>query len=133
MNSNKLIALLASSVMLLAVLAGLILLGAPSEERLQRLDQHRLADLQVLTDTVEGYARRNGYLPTRLESLVDGQLLDVMPVDPETGVAYDYAITGERNYRLCATFSTASRDSTPQGFWTHPAGRACFEFDTQIQ
>lgn len=133
MNSNKLMALLASSVVLIAVLAGLALLGTPADERLQRLDQRRLNDLQLLANTVERHAQRNGYLPASLNSLVDGQLLDLMPVDPETGADYDYAITGERHYRLCANFSSASRESASQAFWIHSAGRACFEFETQIQ
>lgn len=128
MSRDRMLAAIVSGVVLTAIITSFILLGAPSAERIQRLDEQRVADLQQLTRALAERSARYGALPDDLSALVDGQLLHDLPRDPETGLSYDYVLTGTRTYRLCANFSAASRADEFRAFWTHAAGYTCFDF-----
>jgi hypothetical protein len=45
--------------------------------------------------------------------------------DPVTGAPYEYAARGPEQYTLCAVFAGGSADEAD--FWSHGAGRQCFE------
>jgi len=55
MTANKVWALAGSAAVAAAVIAGLYVIGAPSEERALRLDERRLTDLMRLTAAVDAY------------------------------------------------------------------------------
>lgn len=136
-SHHKLIAMLASIVVLVAVLAGLFLAGSPSDERLRRLDAIRIQHLQELNAAIDLQIRRNNFMPASLVDAVDGQRLTMLPTDPEYDTHYDYAQINSSSYALCAVFSAASAAEAATDFWAHPAGRACFTFqvspDTVLQ
>ena len=130
----------------LAVTAGLILLGTPSHARERRLDEMRVNDLATISAAIDEFWAKRTSLPDSLDSLVSAQQLDRVPKDPGTNSPYTYLRSGERSYRLCATFQHAS-DSTlvtrasnvvyyangnPQYVsdahsWRHGAGESCFD------
>jgi hypothetical protein len=122
---------------LLAIIAGLITLGTPSHARERRLDELRIADLARVSQSVDEHWAKHGALPLTLDSLVSQQQLDRVPTDPKTGAAYTYLPSGERSYRLCATFTQPSDSTSPRGYidgvdlgnhlWKHGAGESCFD------
>ena len=113
-----------------AVVAGMFVLGAPSEERVFRLDERRVRDLGTIAGSVDVYWTRYQRLPGSLAELRTQMGTAVSLNDPATGTAYEYRVTeGEPAYELCATFERdSSSDERPSSdlFWSHRAGRQCF-------
>lgn len=124
-------------VMLGAIVAGLYVLGSPGHQRDLRLDQRRVDDLAVLSRAIDGYAKLHTTLPADLRTLDLGPDATRFTEDPVTAAAYGYAVTGTRNYRLCATFAAATPPVEVTGFGAmptldgvrrpHPAGPHCFD------
>jgi hypothetical protein len=115
-----------------AIAGGLVLVGSPSEARLRRLDDERVADLRRVSSVVGMFHARTGSLPVSLDEVKRQGAWPAPPVDPETGAAYEYRALEARRYELCATFSRASEEQ-PRGntdvFWVHTEGRQCFPLD----
>lgn len=133
----------------LVVFAGLYTLGTPSRARALKFDALRVDDLKRLSNHIDEYWVKNAMLPQTLDSLVAAKQLDRLPTDPQTHQSYTYLVSGERSYRLCATFaqpsdSTASfRDNSDEYMlnigvggtpiarqphsWRHGAGESCFD------
>ena len=128
MTRNRLAATLSSGIVLVSLLAGLVILGSPSQERARRIDEQRLADLQQLSRAINAYFSAVERLPNRLEEIIDGRRVSNIPVDPESAEAYPYQVLGTERYRLCATFTRDAEDEYQGDFWMHSAGRQCFDF-----
>lgn len=126
MNLNRMAAIGASIVAVVAVLAGLLLTGSPADERDRRVDALRLAALQQLASVISIYYEESGALPLRLADLVDGRNLQELPRDPVSGQVYDYEPEADDSYALCASFDDASRAGEVAEFWMHGAERSCF-------
>jgi hypothetical protein len=113
-----------------AIGAGIYLLGSPAEERARRLDARRVQDLSGIARAVDVYWTRNARLPASLEALRTETGANITIVDPVTGATYEFRPLERENYELCATFEGESRDSNREvdaGFWSHRAGRQCFQ------
>ena len=116
-----------------AIVAGLVLLGSPSSERMRRLDLIRVQDLTQLSYAIDVYWNREEKLPPSLDALArvpNASFRSTM--DPSTSEQYSYRAVDVSRYELCATFE--AEDTTPEygsRFWSHPAGRTCFELDAQ--
>jgi hypothetical protein len=129
---------------------GLYLSGSPNQERIRRFDDIRLQHLQNIQQSLINYWEAKRDLPVKLSDItvpVSGG--EIMPVDPATGVQYEYNRKTETLFTLCANFGAESRDydnnyggkiaqpypvlSYPMGpilgdqNWSHKAGRVCFE------
>ena len=129
---------LATIAAAMAVIAGLITLGLPSRARERRLDGLRVDDLVQLSSSLDAYWSKHAALPLALDSLVSARQTDRIPSDPATNLAYTYLVSGERSYRLCATFAQPS-DTTDAPLtlayagnrslhsWRHGAGESCFD------
>ena len=129
MSSQRVIAGAVIAAVAAAVAAGLVCTGSPARQRELRFDERRVADLNRLNWAITSYWQEEGELPARLEALVDGRNLDVLPLDPARGEPYEYVATAPTAYELCAVFSFPSRDVGPNDFWFHDAERRCFAFD----
>ena len=125
---NRLAAWLSSIVVVVVLLAGLMVSGSPLEQRYQRLDERRTADLRQLVVAIGGYWAEEGGLPGNLDALVDGRRISRLPADPVTGAKYGYEVAAPDEYRLCARFDRASSSEDDGGFWAHAAGLQCFSF-----
>jgi len=118
--------------------------GSPQAERLRRLDERRVSDLQQIQWQIINYWQAKEKLPGALGDLRDSISGFVPPADPETGESYEYRATGDLDFELCAVFKTSnktdgSRESksapvpaaidyyADAGAWSHGAGRVCFE------
>lgn len=132
MSLERILAIGVSTVVVVAIAAGLFVLGSPSEERSRLLDARRVADLQQIVTAIEDYHAREQSLPAALDVVASGRDLPWLR-DPSTGERYEYRVVDERRYELCAAFD---RDAEPApvprrhghpDFSGHAAGRQCFE------
>lgn len=133
LSFNRVFALVATTAVGAAVVAGFWVLGTPGRQRAILADQQRLQDLTTIAqglhqdylDQPEQYR-----LPETLSTRDRLQ-------DPLTELPYEYQRLADRRYQLCASFDTDSRDYrlyTPsprhrRQLREHPQGRHCFEFD----
>ena len=129
MNIHRVALIGSIAVVVGAVIAGLWLIGSPTEQRQQRLDARRVSDLVQLSQAVYRHRNERRALPGSTSDLVDGRRLSRLPSDPSTEEPYEYRVTGERQFELCAVFARPSRSEDAQDFWHHEAGRHCYEFD----
>ena len=129
MKKERLAAVAAGVIVACAVVAGLYVGGSPGEQRLLRQDEQRTQDLWAIAGEIDRYWERTGDIPLSLDDvMVGGRRLSEVPLDPVTGEKYKYDPVDpeEFQYRLCAEFARASKDSTRPDFWRHEAGRNCF-------
>ena len=111
-----------------AIAVGMIVVGPPWTYRVIAQDQVRSASLEALEAGIWEYHGQHGQLPETLDA-IDSLWHDDLN-DPETGEPFEYRITGEYGYELCATFARVMTEQDPgwvTEFSTHPAGRHCFE------
>lgn len=125
---HSLFATMALAVAFVACCFGLGLTGPPAVQRHIEADNRRLEDLRGIANTLNS-------LPELPQTL--GHIRAARPglrlADPETNAPYEYIVRSPQNYELCATFSAAGdREGrlTRSEFWDHPAGRACFPFNS---
>jgi type II secretory pathway pseudopilin PulG len=115
------------AVVIAAIVAGLVLIGSPGEQRKQRFDERRAQDLAAISLQIRSYWKIHGVLPPTLD--------DLPPTgshghqDPRTGKPYEYAVLEGAHYRLCADFEAEASDEYPSwlGFGRHGKGHTCFE------
>jgi hypothetical protein len=116
------------AVVAAAVVAGLLVIGSPAEQRLLRFDEQRISALGQLAERAELQWTQEQRLATTAAELVD-QYLTRLPRDPDTQEPYEYRTTGPRQYEVCGTFDRPSRPELAGDFWFHEAGRHCFSFE----
>lgn len=112
-----------------AVVAGILLLGSPADERMRRLDERRVNDLIALARATDVFWTRRSRLPASLDELVAEPGVAAETEDPGTGVPYDYTAINASTYEVCATFvrsATLQEQRVEADFWTHGEGRQCF-------
>ena len=113
----------------LAVVGGLLALGSPADQRLERLDARRAQDLDAISRAVDRYQATRERLPESLDELQRGSDVQVAVTDPVTREPYGYEAGEGAAYELCATFAlaTTERELRRGGpFSRHEAGRHCF-------
>jgi len=124
--------IVAATIFILAAVVAAIYIEPPQAAREKRLDDRRVRDLVSLEARVNEYWNRQKKLPQSLSDLSAAGLQGA-DLDPETNAAYQYVPTGERSYRLCASFSAASADNARRDWpardveWTHARGQQCFD------
>lgn len=119
---------LVTAVVVATVAAGMWLMGSPGEQRVLRLDERRIGDLQSIALEIDTYFRKHRALPASLQALPAAPGLVSVPKDPVGGEPYGYRPLEGRSYELCAVFDRASRESLGNP-WAHPSGPYCFELD----
>jgi hypothetical protein len=125
----------ASLLVLLALVGGFFIIGLPQNQRLIRLDEQKISDLQNIQSQVVTYWQQKNRLPVKTDELKDPLAsYNQVPIDTDRNEAYEYKVTGAMSFELCATFNTKSTTSTvtrPVGYsadenWMHESGRTCF-------
>lgn len=122
----------------LTVAAGFFIIGSPTDIRLMRLDEQKTNDLSNIQWQVVNYWQQKETLPPTLKEAADPFSGNVIPVDPQSGQAYGYSITGPRSFKLCAVFNRESLAVNQYGMtypakegvdenWKHGTGETCFE------
>jgi hypothetical protein len=122
----------ATTLVVVSIIAGVILVGSPAQGRRQKLDAERIADLTGIVTAIDSFWIRNERLPASLAELADDPRVHVNTVDPGSTESYDYDLLDEDSYRLCAEFdreSPAPVGRTAVDFWSHGVGRRCFDLE----
>jgi hypothetical protein len=125
--SDKWMAAISGSVVVLMLVLGFSYVGSPSTQRLMRADEKRVQDLYELSGKIFNVWSNGKKLPAHLD-----ELSDVALADPITRVAYEYHAKEQSHYELCTAFAAASAQNEAASrskTWDHPAGRYCFLMD----
>ncbi|OGN09450.1 MAG: hypothetical protein A3C61_01255 [Candidatus Yanofskybacteria bacterium RIFCSPHIGHO2_02_FULL_39_10] len=136
------------AVVLASIVAGFFIAGSPMNQRLIKMDERRVSDLQTIQWQIINYWQRKESLPVSLNDLADPISGFIVPKDSQTGQVYEYNVLGGLKFELCAVFSTTSLDEGVQrqaqqpkavpiaidgrssyisDVWWHDVGRVCFE------
>ena len=118
-----------------ALVWGFANIETPHEVREGRLDDQQVYDLQDMQWRIEEYYRSEETLPQTIDMIFT---VEDVPTAPEGRADYQYTVTGDRTYELCATFagnsveSANTRSSITPRFeanynWEHEAGEWCFK------
>jgi hypothetical protein len=123
-----------------SIIAGFAIIGTPMSQRKVMLDVQKIEGLSSIQNQVTYYWQQKNALPKSLSDLENALTGYVVPLDPETKQAYEYQATGSTTFRVCATFSTDSKNSDsrsggfygPRGetgdvYWKHGIGKTCFD------
>ena len=124
----------AVAVVVISVVVGIVLLGSPADERMLRFDLRRIDDLERIMRKTDVFWTQNNILPDSLEKLSQEPGMQISIRDPGTGLPYEYRIIGENRYELCAQFereSVIESTRTSSIFWSHGAGRQCFQLEAR--
>lgn len=119
---NKIINPIASVILVILVIVySFIIMGSPAKQRLLRLDDRRVSDLQSIQYQVINYWQQKEKLPTSLSDLSNPISSFSIPVDPEfeKGKVYEYIPKDKLSFELCATFSL----DMPKGWQEYNYGR----------
>ncbi|MDD5586106.1 MAG: hypothetical protein PHY92_04000 [Alphaproteobacteria bacterium] len=128
---GRLLAGLSTAIVVIAVTVAIVQ-NPPGLQRLRKLDERRVQDLERITNSIENYWRTDKVLPADLAAV--DKKYGIGNTDPETKAPYIYEKTGERNYKLCAVFAVDSgnmqnsRHHYTTRNWKHGKGRHCFDF-----
>lgn len=112
-------AVISAAVVVASLIAGFLIVGSPATQRSRRFDQERVQHLQILQSQIVNYWLLKEKLPESLGALTDNISGFSAPMDPESGQAYDYRISGKLSFDLCAVFNA---DSAQSGVW-NPSSR----------
>jgi len=126
------------ALVIVAILAGFLIVGTPQQARLYRVDQQKVYDLQNIQSQIVTYWQQKQTLPSQLSEVNDPLYGMTVPVDPETGAQYTYTRTSNSSFKLCADFNMSSRGGEQsytmpyygydsQQNWVHEAGEHCFD------
>ncbi len=100
-------------LVVLAIFYSFYIMGSPNTQRLLRLDDKRITDLQSIQYQIINYWQQKEKLPENLTLLVNPMTGFSMPIPPDfsKGEQYEYSIKEPLKFELCANFSL----STPKG------------------
>ncbi|MFH1608389.1 MAG: DUF5671 domain-containing protein [Patescibacteria group bacterium] len=110
-NWNKIVNPTFSVLLVLATIAwSFTIVGSPMKQRLLRLDDRRVQDLQSIQWQVINYWQQKEKLPESIDDLKNPISGYSLPVEPEfeKGKIYEYSVKDAKNltFELCADFST---------------------------
>lgn len=129
-----------------AVVAGLVLVGSPAQERRRWADGVRIQDLSSLKHEVDRLYRLHKRLPGSLDE-VTGEGTELQRADPITKRPYFYRVIGGTEYELGATFVTDTSNDTESTsyrsehfwyadtslpFWKHKKGTQVFRLKVEL-
>ncbi|MEN9558049.1 MAG: hypothetical protein RL141_418 [Candidatus Parcubacteria bacterium] len=140
LSGQKILAGVITLLVIIAIVAGIVMIGSPMEERVRRTDEQRVSNLQQISYAVDQYGQTQGALPASMADIAKQPDVYIQRIaDPETGVPYRYTVLSETSYQLCATFHAPTKyDDTMPGavpaelmFWNHGAGETCYTLDAE--
>ena len=132
-KSRKIWAVSVAVIIFISIILGFSILGSPQNQRLLRLDNQKISDLQEMQWQVINNWQIYGSVPETLPSMI---------IDPQTQKPYEYRKTGEMTFKLCAQFNRENvveqdlraidigypeKGLMMNNNWSHGAGMRCFE------
>lgn len=127
----------AGIAVIIAIVAGFLIMGSPSQVRLYRFDAQKVSDLQSIQWQIVNYYQQKEMIPNSLADIEDPLSGWMLPKDPQ-GQPYRYEKTGNLTFKLCATFNADSSaaeasQAMPReygsldGNFSHGTGEECFD------
>ncbi|MET0891939.1 MAG: hypothetical protein ABWY01_00030 [Pseudoxanthomonas sp.] len=130
-NAGRWLAIVASVVVVAALIGAMLVMGSPASQRESRLDRKREQDLARISMLISTRVQAGKPLPASLVALANEPGVRLAIGDPQTGAPYGYETTGRDSYRLCAVFTTDTAQESGRGWidqeWLHGQGRHCFD------
>jgi len=120
------------SIILVILVAAFLNVGSPANARDKKIDQSIINDFYQIQNGVNSYYNSYKILPADLATLqkeynyVTGDFLQ----NPQDNQAYEYQVTGEKEFELCTTFLTTNKDNNEpyrDNNWLHEAGYQCLK------
>jgi len=117
-----------------ALVSAFVFVESPRETRNIKYDNDILSKFNRIDSAINDYYATNKKMPENLDVLVGGRfyLDEEILTDRATKKKFDYKITGEKTYELCAEFRTSNKDKEYDyryGYyskrWKHDAGYQC--------
>lgn len=130
MKKNYLLLIITSLLVVATVVYGFVDGGSPKAVRSKRNDEARVTSIRAIKSAVDVYYNKNTRLPRSLAEIGDDLRYGGSLVDPETKQSFEFKISPDKSYEICATFATntlGELDSYLKEF-EHPIGQHCFEF-----
>jgi hypothetical protein len=129
---------IAALIVILSVGFGFSVLGSPRTQRLMRIDENKIRDLEQVQNQITNYWSQKGRLPQTLSELNDSIGGFETPKDPDTNADYVYQKTAVAGFKLCTTFNTDNMSDTDSPYpysyygirnsnWKHSKGNVCFD------
>jgi hypothetical protein len=130
----SLFACISGFLVLATFVAAWFFVESPQLARAKRLDQIVVSNIYQLEDSVNSYYAEQGTLPLSLDDLKNSKNIHFDAknlVDPETRLAIEYKLEGEKDFSFCAVFRTDSNDQNRNNMYTrhddreHTSGYDC--------
>ena len=106
MAPERILAVAATVVVIVSIIAGIALTGGPGAGRAERFDDERISNLVSISGYLEQYIMLNEEVPEDLSVLQGEYDFARINADPRTGEPYTYEKVGDRSFKLCAIFET---------------------------
>ncbi len=116
-------------IVLGSVIGGFFTVGSPLKARLYNFDSQKTSDLQSIQWQIVNYWQTKKVLPSSLTVLKDDISGFSVPLDPQTGVIYEYKTTGALSFDLCANFNLPSSSINNDGNMVRPVMPGTYEYD----
>ncbi len=115
MRKHQFFLIFLSTLTLIAVATGFILGGSPITQQAKRYDEIRLNAFSSIQSKIDNYYSTYKKLPQSFSDLTYSSYdrADLYN-DPQTKKQYEYKLTSDTSYKLCAEFSTESDDYKQQ-------------------
>src|SRR3546814_6238429 len=120
MNVRIVMVGLVAAIGIAAVVAAVVLVDPPWQERQQRSDEIRQHNLQQIDEMILSYQRDDKVLPEQFEAL-SRYSNRTLPTDPETRAPYAYAVLSQRSYGLCPNLRALRRAEDRKSTRLHPS------------
>ncbi len=106
-KSGLIFSIISTILVLGAIFCSFSIMGSPFKQRLLRLDDRRINDLQSIQYQIINYWQQKEKLPAKLSDLSNPISYYSLPVDPEfeKGNTYEYIPKDKLKFELCATFA----------------------------
>ncbi|MFA6551949.1 MAG: DUF5671 domain-containing protein [Candidatus Paceibacterota bacterium] len=118
----KLFGIISILVVILSIVFGFVIMGSPSTARERRFDEQRVNDLMSIQDRVITYWQGKEKIPDSSLSVLEDSISGYkVPTDPENNSAYVYTKTGDKSFKLCATFGLPSINNGNRTIGAYPA------------
>lgn len=127
------------AIVIIVFIAGLFFIESPAETRNRKLDNVILQKFDAVDGEIQNYYTDKNKLPDNFEVLQAGQsyLTDDDLKDSSINTVFDYKISSNNSYQLCAIFRASNKNKNEhdknmiyddfKDRWPHEAGYQCLE------
>ena len=128
-----------------SLVSGFYIMGSPAKQRMLRIDETKVSDLQNIQWQIINYWQQKEKIPAKLSDLNDPISGFIVPKETGSEIEYRYETVSTTTFKLCANFDLDSEEgdlnnSYPKALnvnmnenWNHKAGLSCFERKIDVE